>query len=210
MSSRPTVVGHDLPPDVTEAIRRMGVDIEFNGRGAPRAAGRVLVVVSPKGGSGKTAVTSNLAVALSQRHPGRVVAVDLDLSLIEGAAPNLEVREGDIVAGPVEPGGFDLVTARAVLHHVADADAAGIRSGDLVEAASSVSSVRAIAAVSSAPRRGVIVCEHGWGSATLDPRGGEPPDRHGTNRNELVDRQVIDPLSQVPRLNGQPVRITRI
>src|SRR3954451_11788519 len=79
MSSRPTVVGHDLPPDVTEAIRQMGVDVEFNGRGTPRASGRVLVVVSPKGGSGKTAVASNLAVALSQRHPGRVVAVDLDV-----------------------------------------------------------------------------------------------------------------------------------
>ena len=39
-------------------------------------------------------------------------------------APNLELRQGDIVAGPVDPGGFDLVTARAVLHHVTDAEAA--------------------------------------------------------------------------------------
>src|SRR4029077_8151900 len=55
---------------------------------------------------------------------GEAVAVDLDLSLIEARAPNLELRQGDIVAGPVEPGSFDLVTARAVLHHVADAGAA--------------------------------------------------------------------------------------
>ena len=55
---------------------------------------------------------------------GRVVAVDLDLSLVDAAAPNLELRKGDICAGPVDPGTFDLVTARAVLHHVADADAA--------------------------------------------------------------------------------------
>ena len=55
---------------------------------------------------------------------GRAVAVDLDLSLIEVRAANLELRQGDIVAGPVEPGGFDLVTARAVLHHVTDAEAA--------------------------------------------------------------------------------------
>ncbi len=55
---------------------------------------------------------------------GRAVAVDLDLSLIEVRAENLELRQGDIVAGPVEPGGFDLVTARAVLHHVTDAEAA--------------------------------------------------------------------------------------
>jgi SAM-dependent methyltransferase len=55
---------------------------------------------------------------------GRVVAVDLDLSLVDAAAPNLELRKGDICAGPVDPGTFGLVTARAVLHLVADADAA--------------------------------------------------------------------------------------
>ena len=55
---------------------------------------------------------------------GRVVAVDLDLSLVDVAAPNLELRRADICAGPIERGGFDLVTARAVLHHVADAGAA--------------------------------------------------------------------------------------
>lgn len=38
--------------------------------------------------------------------------------------PGLEFRRADILAGPVEPGAFDLVTARAVLHHLADAEAA--------------------------------------------------------------------------------------
>jgi len=55
---------------------------------------------------------------------GSVVGVDLDLSLIAARAPNLEFRKGDILAGPVDPGGFDLVTARAILHHVADAELA--------------------------------------------------------------------------------------
>jgi SAM-dependent methyltransferase len=55
---------------------------------------------------------------------GQAVAVDLDLSLVRADTPGLELRQGDIVAGPVEPGGFDLVTARAVLHHVVDAQAA--------------------------------------------------------------------------------------
>jgi SAM-dependent methyltransferase len=55
---------------------------------------------------------------------GRAVAVDLDLSLIDADTPGLEVRQADILAGPVEPADFDLVTARAVLHHVADAAAA--------------------------------------------------------------------------------------
>jgi len=55
---------------------------------------------------------------------GRAVAVDLDLSLVDADVPGLELRQADILAGPVEPADFDLVTARAVLHHVADAEAA--------------------------------------------------------------------------------------
>jgi SAM-dependent methyltransferase len=50
--------------------------------------------------------------------------VDLDLSLADADVPGLELRQADIMSGPVPPGGFDLVTARAVLHHVADAEAA--------------------------------------------------------------------------------------
>jgi SAM-dependent methyltransferase len=53
-----------------------------------------------------------------------VVALDLDLSLVDAGALNVEFHQGDIVAGPVEQEGFDLVTARAVLHHLADAQAA--------------------------------------------------------------------------------------
>jgi SAM-dependent methyltransferase len=55
---------------------------------------------------------------------GRAVAVDLDLSLADADVTGLEFRQGDIVAGPVQPLDFDLVTARAVLHHVSDAEAA--------------------------------------------------------------------------------------
>lgn len=55
---------------------------------------------------------------------GRAAAVDLDLSLCDAGVPGLELRQADIVAGPVGPADFDLVTARAVLHHVGDAGAA--------------------------------------------------------------------------------------
>jgi 2-polyprenyl-3-methyl-5-hydroxy-6-metoxy-1,4-benzoquinol methylase len=55
---------------------------------------------------------------------GRAIAVDLDLSLVDVHLPNLELRKADIMAGAVELGSFDLVTARAVLHHVADAEKA--------------------------------------------------------------------------------------
>lgn len=68
----------------------------------------------------------SIAAWLAQRvvPDGEVVAVDLDLSLVDTAAPNLELRQNDILRGPVAPRDFDLVTARAVLHHLADAEKA--------------------------------------------------------------------------------------
>jgi 2-polyprenyl-3-methyl-5-hydroxy-6-metoxy-1,4-benzoquinol methylase len=73
-------------------------------------------------GCGNGSISAWLAERVGPR--GRVVAVDLDLSLVDARAPNLELRQGDIVAGPVDPRDFHLVTARAVLHHVTDVDAA--------------------------------------------------------------------------------------
>ncbi|EFQ82591.1 CobQ/CobB/MinD/ParA nucleotide binding domain protein [Aeromicrobium marinum DSM 15272] len=40
---------------------------------------RVIVVVSPKGGVGKTSISTNLAIGLAEQHPSEVVLVDLDL-----------------------------------------------------------------------------------------------------------------------------------
>jgi len=80
----PTVtIGHGMSPelaaDVSTALQGMGVVVKANGFAPPSRQTKVIVVISPKGGSGKTAVSSNLAVALAQRFPGRVVAVDLDV-----------------------------------------------------------------------------------------------------------------------------------
>jgi pilus assembly protein CpaE len=80
----PTVIiGHDMPPelaaDVENALQEMGVNVKANGFTPHPRQSKVIVVISPKGGSGKTAVCSNLSVALAQRHPGRVVAIDLDV-----------------------------------------------------------------------------------------------------------------------------------
>jgi pilus assembly protein CpaE len=44
-----------------------------------KTPGKVIVVVSPKGGSGKTAVSSNLAASLAMQFPGKVAALDLDV-----------------------------------------------------------------------------------------------------------------------------------
>jgi SAM-dependent methyltransferase len=73
-------------------------------------------------GCGNGSISAWLAERVAPE--GRAVAVDLDLSLAGREAPRLEFRQADILAGPIEPGTFDLVTARAVLHHVADAPAA--------------------------------------------------------------------------------------
>jgi len=43
------------------------------------ARAQVITVISPKGGSGKTIVSTNLAVGLAARSPGTVVLLDLDL-----------------------------------------------------------------------------------------------------------------------------------
>ena len=80
----PTVtIGGDMSPemfvDVATTLRGMGVLVRAEMSAPQQQSAKVIVVLSPKGGSGKTAVTSNLAVALAQRHPGRVVAVDLDV-----------------------------------------------------------------------------------------------------------------------------------
>lgn len=40
---------------------------------------RVIAIVSPKGGVGKTSITTNLAFILAAKNPGKVVLVDLDL-----------------------------------------------------------------------------------------------------------------------------------
>jgi len=87
-------IGHDMSPElaaeVATALRGMGVAVRANSFAPPTRLSKVIVVVSPKGGSGKTTVSSNLAVALAQQFPGRVVAVDLDVQFGDlGAALSL-------------------------------------------------------------------------------------------------------------------------
>jgi SAM-dependent methyltransferase len=116
------VLGHDLKGEGTRlALMSQLLDpmhrryIDALGVVRPRA--RTLEV-----GCGNGSISAWLAERVGPG--GTAVAVDLDLSLIDVRAPNLELRQGDIVAGPIESGAFDLVTARAVLHHVSDPEAA--------------------------------------------------------------------------------------
>ena len=91
-----------------------------------------------------------------------------------------------------------------------DADRLGVETGDLVRVASPSASIDLPATVSDAVAPGVVVIEQGWGSAVFDPSGQEPPDRQGGNRNALVSDTDLDPLSQVPALNSQPVSVKRL
>lgn len=62
----------------------------------------MIAVLSPKGGTGKTTVSTNLAVGLARRHPGEVVLADFDLAFGDvAAALLLDVRRGlaDLGAG---------------------------------------------------------------------------------------------------------------
>jgi ubiquinone/menaquinone biosynthesis C-methylase UbiE len=109
-----------LVPLVVVEVPKFGSsdeDDDIDARGAVKPGARTLEV-----GCGNGSISAWLAERVSPG--GTAVAVDLDLSLIHLRIPNLDLRKVDIVAGPVERGTFDLVTARAVLHHVADAQAA--------------------------------------------------------------------------------------
>ena len=59
------------------AARRRATSSVAQREEAPR--GRVITVMSPKGGAGKTTVATNLAARLALSAPGRVAIIDLDL-----------------------------------------------------------------------------------------------------------------------------------
>jgi SAM-dependent methyltransferase len=103
----------ELMSELLDPMHRRYIDA----LGVVRPGARTLEV-----GCGNGSMSVWLAERVSPN--GMVIAVDLDLSLVQARVPNLEFRKADILVGPVDRGAFDLVTARAVLHHVADAQAA--------------------------------------------------------------------------------------
>lgn len=129
-----------VPPDIAvadlrAALLRVGEAVRSR-RAQPEAVaapvamgapGRVLTVLSPKGGAGKTTLSTNLAVGLAESAPGSVVLVDLDVQFGDVAtALNLEpeyalddVLQGHVLRDPIalktrltqHPSGLSVVCA---------------------------------------------------------------------------------------------------
>jgi SAM-dependent methyltransferase len=56
---------------------------------------------------------------------GRVVASDADVRYMASLqVPGLEIRQLDVLEDPIEEGAYDLVTARAILHHISSPEKA--------------------------------------------------------------------------------------
>ncbi len=106
----------------------------------------------------------------------------------------------------LHPGGKGSI----VLIHPADAATLGISDGDSVHVYSPVGEVEVTASLSDRPRRGLIVLDHGWGSRVFDPRGGAEPKSFGVNRNLLIGREPVDPLSQTPAMSSGYVAIRTV
>ena len=105
------------------------------------------------------------------------------------------------------PGLFTENRSNSVELHAADAARIGLEDGQWARVSSRTGSIELPVALVDGGREGVVTIAHGWGSRIFDPRGGAEPLVFGANRNLLVDREHIDPLSQMPSLNATPVRI---
>jgi pilus assembly protein CpaE len=112
-----TTIGRAL----VAAERHLGGDVVTPVRQTTVSRARVTTVLSPKGGAGKTVLSTNLAVGLASVAPRGVVLVDLDLQFGDVAyALGLKPRHTiyDAVAGT---GPLDITTLKVFLtHHVSD------------------------------------------------------------------------------------------
>ncbi len=114
-----------VPPDagvdeLTRVIRRMLETAErrrakLRGDGADAEPSRVVTVLAPKGGSGKTAVATNLAVGLAHSRPGQVALVDLDVQFGDVASVLQLVPEQTIADVARSPRALDATAIKIYL-----------------------------------------------------------------------------------------------
>lgn len=75
----PSAGPDDLRSAVDRAARAVRHLVPVPTAPSGHRSGRIVTVVSPKGGVGKTTLSTNIAVGIANRHPGAVVLVDLDI-----------------------------------------------------------------------------------------------------------------------------------
>lgn len=91
--------------------RRLALHGALSHAAASKPAARVITVVSPKGGSGKTVTSTNLAVAMAHQAPGRVALIDFDLQFGDVAIA-LHLEPEYTIVNAVS-GSMDAATLRA-------------------------------------------------------------------------------------------------
>ncbi len=107
---------HEVRRIIDRALQRASrVGVPDTPGGAPSGRrGRVITVLAPKGGAGKTALATNLSVGLAESRPGTAVLVDLDLQF--GDVPTaLGLQPGHTIADATRSSGLDLATLKVFL-----------------------------------------------------------------------------------------------
>ena len=103
----------------TEAAARARSTVATEERSS--ADSRVIAVASPKGGSGKTTIATNLAVGLAAAAPGQVAIVDLDLQFGDVATALQLMPENSIADAARTVSSLDAMGLKVLLtHHPVD------------------------------------------------------------------------------------------
>lgn len=107
--------GEELRTEIDPVVRivrsRSGPTGETDGQPRPR---RVITVISPKGGTGKTTVSTNLATALAHRRPAETVLLDLDIQFGD-CAPGLGLTPQQHLVDAIEGLSLRPTTLKAYL-----------------------------------------------------------------------------------------------
>ncbi len=100
----------------TEAAARARSQTTVDERGGENGS-TVIAVASPKGGSGKTTIATNLAVGLAQAMPGQVAIVDLDLQFGDVATALQLLPEHSIADAARTVASLDAMSLKVLLTH---------------------------------------------------------------------------------------------
>jgi pilus assembly protein CpaE len=95
-----------LTENVVFAIRKVSAVGRRLQPGEP--AGRVITIFSPKGGTGKTVIATNMAVCLAKTHNRRTLLLDLDLqfgdaAIMLGVEPEKTIYDLVVAPGELDP-----------------------------------------------------------------------------------------------------------